>query len=167
MHINHSACMDFKSSNVSPAIVWCVYPKRHYTWLDLSADLFFISRRRVRICNIWSPGAIPQPLLIQLVVGPWGGSEASGEVAGRTGAPPTGAIQAGSGEAWVRVAEGTARCKGGGSLEARAKNVWDDQWWWEHCQPPTPCEWIYKQKHTSREELWPRWAERWRDHTSK
>lgn len=40
MHINHSACMDFKSSNVSPAIVWCVYPKQHYTWLDLSADLF-------------------------------------------------------------------------------------------------------------------------------
>ena len=61
MHINHSACMDFKSSNVSPAIVWCVYPKRHYTWLDLSADLFFISRRRVRICNIWCK--LPQHLI--------------------------------------------------------------------------------------------------------
>lgn len=37
-----------------------------------------------------APGAIPQPLLLQLVMGPWGGSKASGEVAGRAGAPPTG-----------------------------------------------------------------------------
>lgn len=42
------------------------------------------------VCASPAPGAIPQPLLIQLVVGQWGGSKASGEVAGRTGAPPKG-----------------------------------------------------------------------------
>lgn len=42
------------------------------------------------VCASLAPGAIPQPLLIQLVVGPGGGQKASGEVAGRTGAPPTG-----------------------------------------------------------------------------
>ena len=42
------------------------------------------------VCLSPAPGAGPQPLLIQLVVGPRGGSPATGEVAGRAGAPPTG-----------------------------------------------------------------------------
>lgn len=42
------------------------------------------------VCASLAPGAVPQPLLIQLVVGLWGGSQASGEVAGRARAPPTG-----------------------------------------------------------------------------
>lgn len=37
-----------------------------------------------------APGAVPQLLLAQLVVGPRGGSQATGEVAGRAGAPPAG-----------------------------------------------------------------------------
>lgn len=41
-------------------------------------------------CASPAPGAIAQPLLFQLVVGLWGRSQASGEVAGRARAPPTG-----------------------------------------------------------------------------
>lgn len=42
------------------------------------------------VCGSPAPGALPQPLLFQLLVGLQGGAKAAREVAGRTGAPPTG-----------------------------------------------------------------------------
>ena len=66
-------------------MLWCVFKIRCVCVCVCCAVIMMES-----VCASPAPGAIPQPLLIQLVVGPRGGPKASGEVAGRTGAPPTG-----------------------------------------------------------------------------